>query len=36
MVTRKAEVHMLDPGHFTLDTKAEIAELVSKFMQGQK
>jgi pimeloyl-ACP methyl ester carboxylesterase len=33
----KAEVHVLDAGHFALDTKAdEIAELVNKFMQGQK
>jgi pimeloyl-ACP methyl ester carboxylesterase len=33
----KAEVHVLDAGHFALDTKAdEIAELVNKFMQGQR
>lgn len=33
----KAEVHILDAGHFALDTKAdEIADLVNKFMQGQK
>lgn len=33
----RAEVHVLDAGHFALDTKAdEIAELVSSFMQGQK
>ena len=32
-----AEVHVLDAGHFALDTKAdEIAELVRGFMQGQK
>jgi pimeloyl-ACP methyl ester carboxylesterase len=30
---RKAEVHVLDAGHFALDTKAdEIAEIVRKFM----
>jgi pimeloyl-ACP methyl ester carboxylesterase len=29
-----AEVHVLDAGHFALDTKAdEIAELVSEFMK---
>ena len=33
----KAEVHVLDAGHFALDTKAdEIAELVNRFMQEQK
>lgn len=33
----KAEVHVLDAGHFALDTKAnEIAEFVNKFMQGEK
>jgi len=32
-----AEVHVLDAGHFALDTKAdEIAGLVRGFMQGQK
>jgi pimeloyl-ACP methyl ester carboxylesterase len=32
-----AEVHVLDAGHFALDTKAdEIAALVGKFMQAQK
>ncbi|HEX6771950.1 MAG TPA: alpha/beta hydrolase [Acidobacteriaceae bacterium] len=32
-----AEVHVLDAGHFALDTKAdEIAELIHKFMQNQK
>jgi pimeloyl-ACP methyl ester carboxylesterase len=32
-----AEVHVLDAGHFALDTKAdEIAALVSDFMQAQK
>lgn len=31
-----AEVHVLDAGHFALDTKAdEIAELVIRFMQGR-
>ena len=33
----KAEVHLLDAGHFALDTKAdEIAELVRDFMKRQK
>ena len=33
----KAEVHVLDAGHFALDTKAdEIAELVGQFMKAQK
>ena len=33
----KAEVHVLDAGHFALDTKAdEIADLVNRFMQEQK
>jgi pimeloyl-ACP methyl ester carboxylesterase len=33
----KAEVHVLDAGHFALDTKAdEIAGLVGQFMQAQK
>jgi pimeloyl-ACP methyl ester carboxylesterase len=33
----KAEVHVLDAGHFALDTKAdEIAGLVKKFMDEQK
>jgi pimeloyl-ACP methyl ester carboxylesterase len=33
----KAEVHVLDAGHFALDTKAdEIAVLVSQFMKTQK
>ena len=33
----KAEIHVLDAGHFALDTKAnEISELMSKFMQEQK
>jgi pimeloyl-ACP methyl ester carboxylesterase len=33
----KAEVHVLDAGHFALDTKAdEIAELVDRFMQEGK
>jgi pimeloyl-ACP methyl ester carboxylesterase len=32
-----AEVHVLDAGHFALDTKAdEVAALVSGFMQAQK
>jgi pimeloyl-ACP methyl ester carboxylesterase len=32
-----AEVHVLDAGHFALDTKAdEIADLIHKFMQNQK
>jgi pimeloyl-ACP methyl ester carboxylesterase len=32
----KAEVHVLDAGHFALDTKAdEMAELVRGFMQGK-
>jgi len=32
-----AEVHVLDAGHFALDTKAdEIAELVRKFMEAKK
>jgi pimeloyl-ACP methyl ester carboxylesterase len=32
-----AEIHLLDAGHFALDTKAdEIAALVSDFMQAQK
>jgi len=32
----KAEVHVLDAGHFALDTKAdEMAELVRRFMQGK-
>jgi pimeloyl-ACP methyl ester carboxylesterase len=33
----KAEVHVLDAGHFALDTKAnEIASLVKQFMKEQK
>ncbi|MGO9339198.1 MAG: alpha/beta fold hydrolase [Terracidiphilus sp.] len=33
----KAQVHVLDAGHFALDTKAdEIATLVSRFMKTQK
>ena len=33
----KAGVHVLDAGHFALDTKAEeIAALVSEFMKTQK
>jgi pimeloyl-ACP methyl ester carboxylesterase len=33
----KAQVHVLDAGHFALDTKAdEIAALVSQFMKAQK
>jgi pimeloyl-ACP methyl ester carboxylesterase len=33
----KAEIHVLDAGHFALDTKAdEIADLVTRFMQGKK
>jgi pimeloyl-ACP methyl ester carboxylesterase len=33
----KAEVHMLDAGHFALDTKAdEIASLVREFMKSKK
>ena len=33
----KADVHVLDAGHFALDTKAqEIAALVSEFMTKQK
>jgi pimeloyl-ACP methyl ester carboxylesterase len=33
----RAEVHVLDAGHFALDTKAdEIADLVNKFMREQK
>jgi hypothetical protein len=33
----KAEVHVLEAGHFALDTKAdEITELVRGFMQAQK
>ena len=33
----KAEVHVLDAGHFALDTKAdEMAEYVRAFMKGQK
>jgi pimeloyl-ACP methyl ester carboxylesterase len=32
-----AEVHVLDAGHFALDTKAdEIAALVGQFMKAQK
>jgi pimeloyl-ACP methyl ester carboxylesterase len=32
-----AEVHVLDAGHFALDSKAdEIAVLVSQFMKTQK
>jgi pimeloyl-ACP methyl ester carboxylesterase len=32
-----AEVHVLDAGHFALDTKAdEIAALVGQFMETQK
>ena len=32
-----AEVHVLDAGHFALDTKAdEIATLVGQFMKAQK
>jgi pimeloyl-ACP methyl ester carboxylesterase len=32
-----AEVHVLDAGHFALDTKAgEIAALVREFMNGRK
>jgi hypothetical protein len=30
-------VHVLDAGHFALDTKAdEIAALIGQFMKGQK
>jgi pimeloyl-ACP methyl ester carboxylesterase len=33
----KAQVHVLDAGHFALDTNAdEIASLVSEFMKTQK
>lgn len=33
----KAEVHVLDAGHFALDTKAnEIAELIERFMREQR
>ena len=33
----KAKVHVLDPGHFALDTKAdEIATLVRAFMESEK
>jgi pimeloyl-ACP methyl ester carboxylesterase len=33
----KAEVHVLDAGHFALDTKAdEIAALVSEFMKKKQ
>lgn len=33
----KAEVHVLDAGHFALDTKAdEIADLVKKFMRESR
>ena len=33
----KAEVHVLDAGHFALDTKAdEIAALLREFMKTQK
>jgi pimeloyl-ACP methyl ester carboxylesterase len=33
----KAEVHVLDAGHFALDTKAgEIASLIGEFMKGQR
>ena len=33
----KAKVHVLDPGHFALDTKAdEIASLVRAFMESEK
>jgi pimeloyl-ACP methyl ester carboxylesterase len=33
----KAQVHVLDAGHFALDTKAdEIASLISEFMRTQK
>ena len=32
-----AEVHILDAGHFALDTKAdEVAALVGQFMERQK
>jgi hypothetical protein len=32
-----AEIHVLDAGHFALDTRAdEIAALVSQFMKTQK
>jgi pimeloyl-ACP methyl ester carboxylesterase len=32
-----AEVHVLDAGHFAVDTKAdEIAALVTQFMEAQK
>lgn len=32
----KAEVHVLDAGHFALDTKAdEIADLVREFMKSR-
>ena len=32
-----AEVHVLDAGHFALDTKAdEIAALIGQFMETQK
>jgi pimeloyl-ACP methyl ester carboxylesterase len=33
----KAEVHVLDAGHFALDTKAdEIAALVGQFLKAEK
>jgi pimeloyl-ACP methyl ester carboxylesterase len=33
----KAEVHVLDAGHFAIDTKAdEIAVLIGQFMKTQK
>jgi pimeloyl-ACP methyl ester carboxylesterase len=35
--TPNAQVHVLDAGHFALDTKAdEIAALVPDFMEAQK
>ncbi len=34
---RKAEVHVLDAGHFALDTAAdEIADLVRRFMSNRQ
>jgi surfactin synthase thioesterase subunit len=33
----KAEAHVVDGGHFALDTRAnEIAEFIDQFMQGQR
>ena len=35
--SHRGDVHVLDAGHFALDTKAgEIAALVSEFMKTQK